>query len=159
MVEVVDWGRSLHHNGERPTTVSFTDAELSYLATQRIGRLATARPDGTLQVNPVSFGYNAELGTIDIGGYNMAASRKFRNVAAGSRVAFVVDDMPSTDPVRVRMVEIRGDAEALADPADGRAQIGGPIIRIHPRRIISIGLEPGDADREPHTLKGFSRNV
>ena len=139
--------------------MSFTDAELSYLASQRIGRLATAQPNGTLQVNPVGFRYNADAGTIDIGGYNMAASRKFRNVAANGRVAFVVDDMYSTDPVRVRMVEIRGDAEALDDPADGQAQTGGPIIRIHPRRIISIGLRPGDLEKEPHTLEGDIRNV
>ncbi|QUQ65076.1 PPOX class F420-dependent oxidoreductase [Kutzneria sp. CA-103260] len=139
--------------------MSFTDAELSYLASQRIGRLATAQPNGTLQVNPVGFRYNADTGTIDIGGYNMAASRKFRNVAANGRVAFVVDDVYSTDPWRVRMVEIRGDAEALADPADGQAPIGGPIIRVHPRRIISFGLQSGDMDQEPHTLKAFTRNV
>lgn len=139
--------------------MSFTDAELSYLASQRIGRLATAQPNGTLQVNPVGFQYNADTGTIDIGGYNMAASRKFRNVAADGRVAFVVDDVYSTDPWRVRMVEIRGDGEALVDPTDGRAPVGGPIIRIHPRRIISIGLRPGDLEKEPHTLETNIRNV
>ena len=29
-------------------TAVFTDGELAYLATQRLGRLATAQPDGTL---------------------------------------------------------------------------------------------------------------
>jgi pyridoxamine 5'-phosphate oxidase family protein len=152
MVEVVDWGRSLHHNGERPTTVSFTDAELSYLAEQPLGRLATAQPNGTLQVNPVGFRHNPDTGTIDISGYNMAASRKFRNVAANGRVAFVVDDVYSTEPWRVRMVEIRGHAEAIDDPAD-------PIIRVHPRRIISMGLQPGDMDVEPYKMKANIRNV
>ena len=88
--------------------MSFTDAELSYLAAQPIGRLATAQPDGTLQASPVGFRFNAATGTIDIGGYNMAASRKFRNVAANGRVAFVVDDVVSTSPWRVRCLEIRG---------------------------------------------------
>ena len=90
-----------------------TDEELAYLDSQRIGRLATSQPDGTLQNNPVGFGVNRELGTIDIGGYNMARSRKFRNVAANGRAGFVVDDVYSTDPWRVRFLEIRGHAEAI----------------------------------------------
>ena len=144
---------------ERPGLVSFTDAELSYLAGQPIGRLATAQPDGTLQVNPVGFRHNAATGTIDIAGHNMSASRKFRNVAANGRVAFVVDDVYSTDPWRVRCLEIRGDAEALLEPSDGAAQMDGPIIRIHPRRIISLGLQPGDLEKPPHTLRSDSRKV
>lgn len=139
--------------------MSFTDAELAYLASQRLGRLATAQPDGTLQVNPVGFRHNAATGTIDIGGHNMAASRKFRNLADNPRVAFVVDDVYSTDPWRVRMIEIRGEGEALTGPSDGQAQMDGPIIRIHPRRIISIGLLPGDLDKEPHLMRANSRNV
>lgn len=135
----------------------FTQAELDYLATQRLGRLATVQPDGTLQVNPVGFGYNPETGTIDIGGHNMAASRKFRNVAANGRVAFVVDDVPSVDPWRVRCVEIRGRAEAV-DPSTGAAGRGdGAIIRIHPRRIISFGIS--DPDRDPLDMAVSRRTV
>ena len=120
----------------------FTDAELAYLREQPLGRLATVRLDGTLQNNPVGYGYNQDLETIDIGGRNMAGSRKFRNVAEGSQVAFVVDDIVSRDPWRVRFLEIRGDAEAITDPADSAAQLAGPIIRIHPRRVIGYGVEP-----------------
>jgi pyridoxamine 5'-phosphate oxidase family protein len=122
-------------------TTIFTDSDLTYLGGQRLGRLATVRRDGTLQNNPVGFGYNEKLGTIDIGGHNMALSRKFRNIAEGSQVAFVVDDVPSVDPWRVRCLEIRGDAEALTEPEDSAAQVDGPIIRIHPRRIIRYGIE------------------
>jgi pyridoxamine 5'-phosphate oxidase family protein len=125
-------------------TTTFTAADLTYLRGQRLGRLATVRRDGTVQNNPVGFGYNEKLGTIDIGGWNMADSRKFRNIAEGSKVAFVVDDVPSVDPWRVRCLEIRGDAEALTEPEDSAGQIGGPIIRIHPRRVISYGIESGD---------------
>jgi PPOX class F420-dependent enzyme/OxyR family protein len=78
----------------------FTDVELDYLASQRLGRLATAQPNGTLQVNPVGFRYNSRTGTIDIGGLRMAASRKFRNVAGNGQVAFVVDDLASIQPWR-----------------------------------------------------------
>ncbi|MGI9080349.1 MAG: hypothetical protein ACR2GF_05980 [Acidimicrobiales bacterium] len=35
--------------------MTFTTAELQYLQAQALGRLATARPDGSLQNNPVGF--------------------------------------------------------------------------------------------------------
>jgi pyridoxamine 5'-phosphate oxidase family protein len=133
--------------------MSFSSVELAYLASQRLGRLATVQPDGTLQVSPVGFTYNAETGTIDIGGFNMAASRKFRNVADNGRAAFVVDDIASLDPWRVRCLEIRGDAEAITSPAGS----GDPIIRIYPRRIISFGIE--DPDHAPHELVARNRDV
>jgi pyridoxamine 5'-phosphate oxidase family protein len=134
----------------------FTDAEIHYLATQRLGRLATVQPDGTLQVSPVGFHYNSDTRTIDIGGYNMAASRKFRNVADNGRAAFVVDDIPSLDPWRVRCLEIRGTAEAIG-PTQDTGGMDGAIIRIHPSRIISFGI--ADPDRAPHELVASKRNV
>lgn len=133
---------------------TFTERELEYLSEQRLGRLATVRPDGTVQNNPVGFGYNERLGTIDIAGRNLAASRKFRNVAAGSKVAFVVDDIASLDPWTVRCLEIRGDAEALTEPPDSAAPFDGPIIRIHPRRIISMGIDPGNPASGSRTVRG-----
>ena len=67
--------------------MSFTSAELAYLATQRLGRLATVQPNGTLQVSPVGFRYNSSAGTIDIGGFNMppAASSATWPTTAGWR--------------------------------------------------------------------------
>src|SRR5215510_16480112 len=111
--------------------MTFTDAELAYLRSQRLGRLATAQPNGTLQNSPVGFRVNEELGTIDIGGWNMDESRKYRNVAANGQAAFVVDDIVSVDPWVVRCLENRGDAEAVR-PGDGHR---GAITRIHPRLI------------------------
>lgn len=138
----------------------FLDNELAYLDSQQLGRLATSRPDGTLQVSPVGFGVNRTLGTIDIGGYGMARSRKFRNVADTGRVAFVVDDVLSTDPWRVRFLEIRGHGEAIEDPADSQDHVRlGAIIRIHPERVLALGLEPGDEDVEPHRLELRARDV
>jgi pyridoxamine 5'-phosphate oxidase family protein len=121
----------------------FTQAELDYLAMQRLGRLATAGPGGTLQNNPVSFQVNAAEGTVDIGGWNMAASQKFRNVRANGRVAFVVDDLVSVQPWTVRGLEIRGHAEALTGAEPPQSFMSGEIIRIHPERIFSWGIEPG----------------
>jgi pyridoxamine 5'-phosphate oxidase family protein len=122
----------------------FTEVELDYLRSPgRLGRLATARPDGTLQVNPVGVHVNSALGAIDIGGRDMAASRKFKNVGANGRVALVVDDIVSLDPWRVRCIEVRGVGEAILAPTDSAVAWGpGPIIRIHARRIISWGVDP-----------------
>lgn len=130
----------------------FTNRELTYLREQRLGRLATVRQDGTVQNNPVGFGFNEQLQTIDIGGHNMAASQKFRNVAAGSKVAFVVDDIASLNPWTVRCLEIRGDAEALTEPNGSAGHLSGPIIRVHPRRILSFGIDPGNAAAGQRTV-------
>lgn len=129
--------------------MKFTGDELIYLATQRLGRLATEAPDGTLQVNPVRFRYNSALDTIDVAGSNMGASKKFRNVQENARVAFVVDDIYSTEPWAVRCVEVRGYAEAIESPADVAGGTGGPTIRIHPQRVISWGTDIGLENEEP----------
>jgi pyridoxamine 5'-phosphate oxidase family protein len=137
--------------------MSFTQIELDYLAGQRLGRLATKRPDGTLQNNPVGFRYQPDTATIDVGGFTMASSRKFRNVADNGEVAFVIDDLPSISPWRVRCLEIRGTAEAIEHPTDSAYGSGEPIIRIHPRRILSFGLDQPDS--EAHDLVPHVRNV
>lgn len=120
---------------------TFSDQVVDYLATQRLGRLATVDAHGAPQNNPVGFRYNAELGTIDIGGRNMGATRKFRNVEGNPRVAFVVDDLVSVQPWRVRCVEIRGRAEALRDQTSLMPGMSPEIIRIFPDRVISFGLD------------------
>lgn len=123
----------------------FTDAEIAYLRSQRLGRLATADPDGQPHVVPVAFRYNPELDTIDIGGHNFAKRKKYRDVQRNPRVAFVVDDLASVAPWRPRMIEIRGTAEVLAA---GGEQIGPgfdpEMFRIRPARIVSIGIEGGE---------------
>ena len=126
---------------------AFTELELDYIARQRLGRLATVDADGAPQVNPVSVYYNAALDCLDIAGHDMAASRKYRNVAAGGRAAIVVDDVESFQPRVIRCLEIRGAAEAIPEPTDSATMMPGPIIRIHPRRIISWGIDPAESSR------------
>jgi pyridoxamine 5'-phosphate oxidase family protein len=133
----------------------FTEGELAYLASQRLGRLATAQPNGTLQANPVGFEYNAQLQTIDIGGRDMGNSQKYRNVGANGHVAFVVDDIVSTSPWQVRFLEIRGHAEAVGNP-DPPGRFAGPLIRIHPRRIISWGVDPDQPEFSKRTVRQAS---
>ncbi|MFD3702759.1 PPOX class F420-dependent oxidoreductase [Nocardia sp. NPDC058658] len=125
--------------------MTLTPEHLAYLSTQQFGRLATVRPDGTPQNNPVGFRYNADLGTIDIAGWNMAASKKFRNLAGNAHVAFVVDDIASVRPWRVRCLEIRGTAEALTGVESYMSDAPDALIRIHPERVIAFGLTPEPA--------------
>jgi len=118
-----------------------TEAQLRYLESQPVGRLATVGPDGAPQNRPVGFRYNAETGTIDIGGLRLAATQKFRNVEATGRAAFVVDDVMSRNPWRVRGIEIRGRAEALRDHTPPRQGMSPELIRLHVERVWAWGLE------------------
>ncbi|TDE55742.1 PPOX class F420-dependent oxidoreductase [Nonomuraea mesophila] len=119
----------------------FTPAELDYLSTQRLGRLATVAPDGQVQNNPTGFFVDADTGTIIIGGHALGASKKFRNIQAGSTVAFVVDDLASEDPWVVRGIEIRGTAQALTDHDPPVPFFSSEVIRITPAKIVSWGVD------------------
>lgn len=122
----------------------FREAELRYLTGGRqLGRLATVGADGTPHVVPVGWIYNAARETIDISGIDLARTKKFRDVACNGRAAIVVDDLESVDPWRPRGVEVRGRAEAIPLPT--------PLIRIHPERVVSWGLE---AARSARTVAG-----
>lgn len=121
----------------------FTDDEIAYMSSQRLGRLATAA-DGQPHVVPVSFRYNPELDTIDIGGHDFAQRKKFRDVQRNPRVAFVVDDLASVDPWRPRGIEIRGGCEILRVGGKGiMPRFDDEMFRIKPERIFSWGLVSG----------------
>ena len=122
---------------------SFTEGELAYLTSQRLGRLATSA-GGRPHVVPVSFRYNSDHDTIDIGGHGFAQRKKFRDVQQNPHVAFVVDDLASTQPWRPRGVEIRGDAEIHTTGGKGiMSNFDEEMFRIKPVRIFSWGLESG----------------
>lgn len=116
--------------------MTLTDEQVAYLRTQRLGRLATLRPDGGLQNNPVGFWLDDER-RIVVGGRALGNSQKFRNARAHPQVAFVVDDLASVDPWRPRMVEIRGTAETLTDQ-ETPGGYSGELIRITPERVIAL---------------------
>ncbi|MFV8054816.1 PPOX class F420-dependent oxidoreductase [Mycobacterium sp. 48b] len=137
--------------------MTFKPHEIAFLKSVELGRLATIAPDGTPQNSPVAFSYNQELGTIDIPGYRMSSTRKFRNLSHNNRVAFVVDDIVSREPWRVRCLEIRGTAEQATVTHTGGGQLDPAIIRITPKRIITFGID--DQDTEPHDLVPDSREA
>lgn len=117
----------------------FSDKELEYLAEKRLGRLATIDTGGLPHVVPLGWSYNPALDTIDIGGRDLAVTRKFRNVRANPKVALVIDDV--LPPWRPRCVMVRGEAEALDEATSAGGGHLGPIIRIHPIQVISWGLD------------------
>jgi pyridoxamine 5'-phosphate oxidase family protein len=117
----------------------FSEKELGYLADRRLGRLATIDADGLPHVVPLGWSYNPALDTIDIGGRDLARTKKFRNVGANPKVALAIDDV--LPPWRPRCVMVRGEAEALEEAMSANGEPQGPIIRIHPRQIISWGLD------------------
>jgi pyridoxamine 5'-phosphate oxidase family protein len=120
----------------------FTSGEIAYLQSQRLGRLATVGPDAQPHVVPVSFRYNPEHDTIDIGGHGFARRKKFRDVRRNPRVAFVVDDLASVNPWRPRMLEVRGLAEILTEGGQSIQEGFDPeMFRLHPRRVVSFGLD------------------
>lgn len=112
---------------------AFSEDELRYLLGEpRLARVATMGPDGTPHVVPVGWSFNPDLDAIEIGGHDLARTKKFRDVQHHGRAAVVIDDLASIEPWRPRGIEVRGTAEAVETPRQ--------LIRIRPERIVSWGI-------------------
>ena len=140
---------------------AFTPPEIQYLTSQGLARLATVGPDGQPHVVPVTFIFNAELDTVDVGGVDFGATKKWRDARRNPLVTFLLDDV-LPDPRRARALEVRGRAEALAT---GGSRINPrfpnfaeEFLRIHPTRILSWGLEDLDGTL-PQDFRVSSRAV
>jgi pyridoxamine 5'-phosphate oxidase family protein len=117
----------------------FTEQEIAYLQSQRLGRLATVSADGEPHVVPVSFRYNPEQDSIDVGGHNIAQTKKYRDAIRYGRVAFVVDDV--VPPWKPRMLEVRGTVQGLPEGGKTILENFAPeMLRITPTHIVSFGL-------------------
>jgi pyridoxamine 5'-phosphate oxidase family protein len=100
-------------------------------------------------VVPVGFRYNSETDTIDIGGHDIAKTKKWRDAGKHPRVAFIVDDV--LPPWQPRSVEILADAELLETGGERFARGLDPqIIRLHPIKIIAWGI---DEKRQSRNVK------
>jgi pyridoxamine 5'-phosphate oxidase family protein len=124
----------------------FTDAELEFLASQRLGRIATVGKDGQPHVVPTSFRHNPELDVIEVGGLRMGQPKKVRDVRRTGKATIVVDDV--RPPWRPRMIEIRGTAEVVET---GGKEFGvtfdTTVMRISPTRIVAFGIEDDEASK------------
>ena len=120
----------------------FSPAEIAYLQSQRLARIATVGADGQPHVVPVGVHYNPDTDTIDIGGHDFAKRKKYRDVQQNAHVALVVDDIASVNPWTVRGIEIRGTAELLMNGGQSIVQgFDAEMFRITPKRIASWGLD------------------
>ena len=123
---------------------TFTEAQRAYLREPRLGRLATVDARGRPHVVPTGFRFDPVAGVIDIGGHNLAATKKFRDARAHPHEAFVVDDVVSSNPWHVRGVEVRGEAETFLVGGERLGPGFGPAwIRLVPTRIVGWGLDEG----------------
>ena len=75
---------------------------------------------------------------------------------ANGSTAFRIS-VPSIDPMRVRCLEIRGHAEAITSTGQTQQGLDGALIRIHPERIISFGIDIPDQD--PQAMTPHNRDV
>lgn len=117
----------------------FAEAELKFLTTARLlARIATVGRDGTPHVTPVGWSFDQERQVIEIGGNNLAATKKFRDVLRSGRAAVVIDEVQ--EPWRPRGMEIRGRAEAISEP--------NALIRIHPERVVAWGFDGAGGARD-----------
>jgi pyridoxamine 5'-phosphate oxidase family protein len=122
---------------------TFTEKEIEYLRGQRLGRLATVGRDGSPHVVPVGFRLGPDDEVIEIGSAgDMRGSKKWRDLEANSRVAFVVDDLERVDPWTPRGLEVRGRAELHEEGGESFGEgWGAAWIRILPWRILAWGIE------------------
>ncbi len=116
----------------------FTDAELGFLAGQRLARLATASADGEPDVSAV--GFSVEGDTIVSGGLDLTKTVRYRHLQRNPRATVVVDEIVSVDPWQPRGVKVRGRATLEDDE-------GKPRIRIEPDTVWSWGINAGAPKR------------
>jgi pyridoxamine 5'-phosphate oxidase family protein len=115
--------------------------EIAYLKSQILGRIATANAAGQPHVTPVGFSYDAETGTIEVGGLDIPATRKARDIQENPKVSFVVDDLESIKPWRPRGITVRGTAVLFEQNGTDGTPFGSTKIRIIPERVVSWGIE------------------
>ncbi len=124
----------------------FNDAEVDFLTeVGALARLATVGRDGMPHVTPVGWSLSDDHRSIEVGGIELARTKKFRDIQHSGRAALVIDDVqPSWRP---RGIEVRGRADALTVPKE--------TIRIHPERIIAWGFDGAGGARDvPRTSGG-----
>jgi pyridoxamine 5'-phosphate oxidase family protein len=115
----------------------FSEQELAFLRTQRIARIATVAPDGQPTVDAVGFSFDGTH--FYVGGHNIAATRKYKNVVARNiKVSLVIDELKSVQPWLAQGIRVHGEAEI----AESQAHFGpGTYLVITPKVTWSWGIE------------------
>jgi pyridoxamine 5'-phosphate oxidase family protein len=115
----------------------FSESEVRYIQSQRLGRLATVSKDGQPDVVPVGFEFDGK--DFYIGSIMMKKTRKFWNVRRGNtKASFVIDDIKSLKPWAVRGLKVTGRVEIVeADGEEGKDL----NLRVTPERHSSWGID------------------
>jgi pyridoxamine 5'-phosphate oxidase family protein len=115
----------------------FTEKEIAYIKSQPLARLSTVANDGQPDAAAVGFEFDGRY--FYITGYNLAASRKYKNIAEGNvKVALLIDDLESVQPWKARGIRIYGTVELV----DRAGVLGtGTHFRITPHVSWSWSLE------------------
>ena len=127
----------------------FSEAEVRYLKSQRLARIATVSAKGQPDVVPVGFEFDGK--DFWVGSHSQdifVRTWKYLNVKNGNRhVAITVDDLESIEPWRPRAIKVYGTAEVV----ERKGMFGpGKYLRIVPKVSWSFGI-PGQK------AEGFNR--
>jgi pyridoxamine 5'-phosphate oxidase family protein len=115
----------------------FSEAEITYLKSQYLARLATVSNKGQPTVDAV--GYEYDGARFYIGGLALPSSRKYKNVADGNhKVSLIIDDLESIQPWKPRQIKVHGLAEIVE--RDGRFG-QKEYLAITPTVSWSFGIE------------------
>ncbi len=112
--------------------VALTGSERAFLEGHRLARIATASPDGRVDVAPV--GLHLDGDEFIVAGRAIRRSYKYNFARANPHAALVVDDLASTDPWRPRGVKVHASASI-------EERNGHEVIRLVPKRKWSWGIE------------------
>lgn len=124
----------------------FSEAEVGYLKSQRLARIATTSAKGTPEVSPVGFEFDGKY--FWIGSHSQeifTRTKRYRNITSGNKkVSLVIDDLASVNPWRPRGIKVSGVAEVM----EHKGIFGpGEYFRITPSITVSWGIEPPSEGR------------
>ena len=123
-----------------------SQAETSYLKTQRLARIATASSKGIPEVSPVAFEFDGKYLWVGSNEQDFfPTTRRYKNIVSGNtQVSIVIDDIDLANSHKPRGIKFSGTAEVL----EHNGIFGkGRYIRITPRVSTSWGI---DSPQEGH---------
>jgi pyridoxamine 5'-phosphate oxidase family protein len=71
----------------------------------------------------------------------------------------VADDAPGAGPEGVRFLEIRGVAETASGTDPFTGQLPPEVIRIHPRRVLSLNINPAQSGMRARDVTTGSTSI
>ncbi len=114
----------------------FSSQETAYITSQRLARIATCSSESQPDVAPVGFEFDGQH--FYIGGITMKNTLKYKNALGNPRVALVIDDLETINPMKPRGIKIHGRAEMVERTGYAGA---GIYIRVTPGVHWSWGIE------------------